>query len=200
MTRTEFFNQVAQSENPMLFSLEEHQKVRRLKARLGNLRGARVMEPGCGAGPLTEYLAKWVGDDGEVFAFDASPAMVEVCRRRMADRLNVRVECAMLGRIPLEAGAWDLIILFRVFPHLDDKEGVLKQLRIALKPLGKLAIVNLESSEVLNQWHSHCGGPVCRDYMPSATETEELLARCGYEVVKLEDGSEGFWAIARKCR
>lgn len=197
MTRTEFFDRLAQSENPLLFSAEEHKKVHRLKDRLGDLRGAKVMEPGCGAGPLTAYLSQWVGENGEVFAFDASPAMVDACRRRAADWPNVRVEHAVLGEMSLEKAAWDWIILFRVFPHLEQRERILASLREALKPGGRLVIANLEGCEELNRWHAQCEDPIRRDHMPSARELKDLLQRVGYSVADIKDDSDGFLVIAR---
>lgn len=197
MTRIEFFDAVACGDNPMLFCPEEHAKIQRLKLRLGDLYGARVLEPGCGAGPLTEYLARWVGETGEVFAFDASAAMVNACRRRLADHRNVRIAQALLEEIVLEPRAWALVILFRFFPHVSAREAVLKKLRLALRPEGRLVIANLQGSADLNAWHQAHAKPVSEDYMPSGQETREMLIRCGYAVTNVIDEPNDFYAEAR---
>src|SRR4051794_16396855 len=48
---------------------------------LGDLRGARVLELGCGDGGLLPYL---VDQGGEVTGLDISPAMTEVAAARLA--------------------------------------------------------------------------------------------------------------------
>lgn len=196
MTKTEFFDYVAQTDDPLLFTGEDHKKIARLKKRLGELHGMRVMEPGCGAGPLTEYLAKWVGEDGEVYAFDASARMVEQCRRRVGTFSHVRIEQGDVERMSFDEGAWDLIILFRVFPHLERRERILCALHQALKPTGRLVIANLEGSAELNKWHTACGGAVCQDHMPTDVDLCRMLRRCGFEVVARVDHPDEFYVEA----
>ena len=146
MTKSEFFDRVSTSEDPLLFNETDRRKVLRLKKRLGDLAGKRVIEPGCGVGPLTEYLSKWVGPEGRVLTFDASRGMVEQCRARLAHLKNVEIVHATAESVELQPAAWDLVILFRVFPHFDDKAAVLRRLRPCFAPGGRLVIANLEGS------------------------------------------------------
>src|SRR2546423_1321990 len=49
---------------------------------------ATVLDVGCGTGRVTEVLPALV-PRGRVLAFDASPEMVELARRRLGDRAHV---------------------------------------------------------------------------------------------------------------
>ena len=50
---------------------------------LGNLRGKRVFEFGCGVGTLTHLLAKEVGKKGKVYATDISKRSIDLARNRI---------------------------------------------------------------------------------------------------------------------
>ena len=197
MSKKAFFDRVAVSDDPLLFTDDDRRKVARLRQRIGDLAGMRVLEPGCGVGPLTEYLADWVGPAGRVLAFDASPGMVRECRRRLGRRRNVGTVEAAAETVELQPAAWDLAILFRVFPHLDDKGAVLRHLRPGLAPGGRLVIANLEGSARLNALHAGFSEPVRHDRMPCARGTARLLEEHGFRVVCATDADDEFFVEAR---
>lgn len=197
MTRTEFFDRLALQGELFLLGEDEKRKLERLRRRLGDLSGQRVLEPGCGAGALTEFLAQWVGTSGRVLAFDASSAMVAACRKRTHGLPHVCVRVGEIGHIQIGRGCWDLIILFRVFPHIDNRPYALRWLRECLAPRGRLVIANLEGSAELNRFHQQIDGPVQNDFMPSAIELKKQLEQLGYEVTCAIDSSDEFYLEAR---
>ena len=67
-SRTEFFDHLALEHDAMAFRPADLSRLPVLRERLGDLVGRRVLEPGCGAGHLTEQLAEWVGPAGRVVA------------------------------------------------------------------------------------------------------------------------------------
>ena len=81
MNRTIFFEHLATGEDPLAILPEHEPRMERLRGRLGDLRGKRIFEPGCGAGPLTKRLAEWVGVTGHILAMDSSAGMVAWCER-----------------------------------------------------------------------------------------------------------------------
>ena len=200
MTKEEFFDHVSRSPNPLLFNDDERRRVERLGRRLGNWTGQRVVEPGCGAGPLTEYLSNWVGPGGRVLAFDASGGMVEKARSRLGRRENVDIVCAAAETVKLQPAAWDLVILFRVFPHFDDKIAALRNLRPCIAPGGRLVIANLEGSDKLNALHARCSEAVRHDHMPCARGIRSLLQDAGFLVRFVSDTDNGFCAKAVPLR
>lgn len=196
MSKKEFFDRVAVSDDPLLFTDADRGKIEQLKQRLGDLAGLRVIEPGCGVGPLTEHLSQWVGPTGHILAFDASPGMVRQCRVRLAAARNVEIIEGAAETVELQAAAWDLAILFRVFPHFDDKGAILRRFRPCLAPGGRLVIANLEGSGRLNALHAGFSEPVRHDRMPCKYGTRRLLEESRYRVVEVIDEEDGFFACA----
>ncbi len=196
MYKNEFFDRVAVSDDPLLFTDADRRKVEQLKQRLGDLAGMRVIEPGCGVGPLTEYLSNWVGPSGRVLAFDASPGMVRECRRRLGHLRNVEIAEATMETVQLRPATWDLAILFRVFPHFDDKGAILRRLRPCLAPGGRLVIANLEGSARLNTLHAGFSEPVRHDRMPCLRSTTRLLEEHGFQVLSATDVDDEFFVQA----
>jgi SAM-dependent methyltransferase len=68
--------------------LNEHYNRPAIRRLLGDVRGHRVLDVGCGSGPnLIDLLA----DGAEVVGVDGSPAMVEIARKRLGPDVDVRV-------------------------------------------------------------------------------------------------------------
>ncbi len=107
--------------------------------------GARVLEIGCGTGELAALL---VGRGAVVDAFDASPAMVDVARERIAEecldeRLSVR-QMAVDGMDSLPYAYYDAVVSTLVFSELtaDERAYALEHAARALKPGGLLVIAD----------------------------------------------------------
>ena len=78
--------------------------------------GRRVLDAGCGSGPLFAALR---GRGAIVTGFDSSTGMLEQARRRLGDDADLRV--AALGRpLPFSDGAFDDVIAALVLHYLED--------------------------------------------------------------------------------
>jgi len=95
--------------------------------------GLRVLEVGCGGGHLTEWLVERGAD---VTAFDVSPVMLRLARRRVGDRATFLLADASA---PLEFAAdnsFDLVVASLVLHYIADWRPVLREFRRVLRSDG----------------------------------------------------------------
>jgi trans-aconitate 2-methyltransferase len=98
----------------------------------------RVLDAGCGSGRVTEALLERL-PDGKVVALDASPAMLDEARRRLA-RFGDRVEFveADLGQpLPLSTPV-DAILSTATFHWVPDHDALFRNLAAVIRPGGRL--------------------------------------------------------------
>lgn len=108
--------------------------------------GRRILDIGCGTGEMLDMLTKF----GDVWGMDASPEAVDLCRRRLASRIDVTV-----GRIPEDlpqVGGYDIVTAFDLLEHLDDDEQALAEIYRLLRP-GGLLVCTVPAYMVL--WSPH---------------------------------------------
>ncbi|XVV01351.1 class I SAM-dependent methyltransferase [Actinosynnema sp. CA-248983] len=102
----------------------------------GDVAGRRILDAGCGSGPLFGALRE---RGAVVSGFDASTTMVEVARRRLGVDADLRV--ADLGRpLPYGDGEFDDVVAALVLHYLEDWTGPLAELRRVLRPGGRLIL------------------------------------------------------------
>jgi len=102
----------------------------------GDVDGRRVLDAGCGSGPLSAALR---AKGAIVTGFDGSPAMLELARQRLGDDAALHV--ADLSRpLPFADGAFDDIVASLVLHYLRDWATPLAELRRLLKPGGRLIL------------------------------------------------------------
>jgi predicted methyltransferase len=108
--------------------------------------GSRVADIGAGSGWFTIRLAQRVGPKGIVYAQDVQRQMLEATRRRVQREGLSNVETRLgVGNSPnLPAAALDAVLVVDTYPEVlvDDRVVFLKNLAAALKPAGRLGIVN----------------------------------------------------------
>ena len=102
----------------------------------GDVSGRRILDAGCGSGPLAEALRE---KGAVVSGFDASAAMVDLARQRLGGDADVRV--ADLGEpLPFADDEFDVVVASLVLHYLQDWAGPLTELRRVLKPGGRLIV------------------------------------------------------------
>jgi ubiquinone/menaquinone biosynthesis C-methylase UbiE len=116
---------------------------------MGIARGATVADIGAGNGYMTWRLAERVGPTGKVFANDIQPEMLEMLRRNMEQRKLKNVE-TVLGTVDdpkLPAHALDLVLLVDVYHELSQPQKMLRKIREALKPGGRLVLLEYRGED-----------------------------------------------------
>jgi ubiquinone/menaquinone biosynthesis C-methylase UbiE len=102
----------------------------------GDVNGHRVLDAGCGSGPLSAALS---AKGAIVTGFDSSSAMVELARQRLGE--NAALHVADLSQpLPFADGAFDDVVASLVLHYLRDWMEPLAELRRVLKPGGRLIL------------------------------------------------------------
>lgn len=99
-----------------------------------------VGDLGCGTGQVAAGLAPFVQ---RVISVDDSPEMLAAARDRLADYPNVEIRRGELEELPVEDRQLDVAILFLVLHHIVEPARVIAQAHRALKPGGRLLIVDM---------------------------------------------------------
>ena len=109
--------------------------------------GSVVADLGAGGGWFTVRLAKRVGPNGVVYAEDIQPQMIEAIQRRV-QREGLRNVSTVLGQADhpaLPAGRLDAALMVDTFHEVEDTRSLLTNIRSALKPGGRLGIVEFRT-------------------------------------------------------
>jgi ubiquinone/menaquinone biosynthesis C-methylase UbiE len=116
---------------------------------LGVRRGQTVADVGCGSGYFTMHLAKRVGSEGRVYATDLQPEMLALLKKKTdAEHVtNVVPVLATEDDSKLPKGALDLVMLVDVYHEVPKPPVTLAQLKDALKPDGRLALVEYRAED-----------------------------------------------------
>ncbi|MGV9757650.1 class I SAM-dependent methyltransferase [Streptomyces tricolor] len=103
-------------------------------ALAGDVTGRRILDAGCGSGPLSAALR----DRGAVVTgVDASAGMLALARRRLGDDADLHL-ADLNDRLPFADGAFDDVVASLVLHYLEDWGPALAELRRVLRPGGRL--------------------------------------------------------------
>jgi SAM-dependent methyltransferase len=153
---------------------------------VGLRRGQRVLDVGCGPGPLTSALADAVGAEN-VAAVDPSQPFVEACRARVPGA-DIRVGVA--ERLPFEDGTFDAVLAQLVVQLMDDPQAGVREMARTARAGGTVAASVWDSRRM----------PLLRSFWDAALEAAPDRAgaldegrRVGY------DGPEALATLFRDC-
>ncbi len=106
--------------------------------------GWTVGDLGTGTGGLAATLAPFVA---RVVGVDRSEAMLQAAARRLEGATNVELRAGDLESLPLEDGELDLAVLSLVLHYVVDPPDVLREARRALRPGGRLVVIEMRAHE-----------------------------------------------------
>lgn len=117
---------------------------------LGDVSGRRILDAGCGSGPLAAEL---VDRGADVTGFDSSPAMIELARRRLGQTVPLTVH-DLSQPLPYGNETFDDVVASLLLHYLQDWDAPLAEIRRVLKPGGRLvASVNHPFARQINAMH-----------------------------------------------
>ena len=160
--------------------------------------GQQVLDVGTGTGVLIPYLIKAVEPSGSVTAIDFSEEMVQKFKTKYSHIENVTVEVGNIEDATFPSEAFDAIICFGVFPHLENKEKALQNINRMLKPYGKLVIAHALSSEELKAHHKKVSEHIARAALPEKNEMLQLLNQTGFAGIRIRDEPGCYLCVAHK--
>ena len=121
-------------------------------ALTGDAAGRRILDAGCGSGPLFAALR----DRGAIVTgIDKSAGMLAQARRRLGDDADLKV-AALGSPLPFPDDTFDDVTASLVLHYLEDWGPPLAELRRVLKPGGRL-IVSVDHPFAENLWHREAG-------------------------------------------
>jgi 2-polyprenyl-3-methyl-5-hydroxy-6-metoxy-1,4-benzoquinol methylase len=104
-----------------------------------------VLDIGCGTGEFSRLLAKRAD---QVIAMDLSPTMIEVAKQRSKHYVNIDFQVGDILQSQFPVEQFDAIVSIATLHHLP-VESLLPNLKSALKPGGRLIVLDLLEYETL---------------------------------------------------
>jgi ubiquinone/menaquinone biosynthesis C-methylase UbiE len=128
---------------------EEEEEPNRAITALDLQNGNVVADIGAGSGYMTIRMAKQVGPMGRVYAEDIQPQMLDLLGQRMekAGVMNVVPVLGLINDPKLPASTLDLELLVDVYHEFSEPQQMLRGLRDALKPDGRLVLLEYREED-----------------------------------------------------
>lgn len=122
----------------------------KLLVALGNVKGKRILELGCGNGKLTAILAS---KGANILAIDISPIAVKETQKSCKEFIRkVDVQQADANNLPHITKSFDLVVGEFILHHLDYNKTVMGIYQV-LKPDGRAIFIEpLAHNPLLNLW------------------------------------------------
>jgi ubiquinone/menaquinone biosynthesis C-methylase UbiE len=124
-------------------------EIDRLTQALDLKPGVAVADVGAGSGEVSISVAKRVAPNGTVYSTEIDPKKLDKIRQAVqkAGIHNVVVIAGANNDTRLPSNCCDAIFLRRVYHHLTDPVDMDRSLYLAMRPGGRLAIIDFEPSQ-----------------------------------------------------
>lgn len=140
--------------------------------------GDVVAEVGAGTGFYARRVARAVAPDGVVYANDIQPELLAVLRQKAAEEKLSNI-IPILGEEAdpkLPEGKFDWILLVDVYHELQKPEPMLAAFRKALKPSGRIALVEYrETTSHISPAHRMTKDQVLSEWVPAGFRLIEVI-------------------------
>jgi SAM-dependent methyltransferase len=148
---------------------------------LGLTPGLVVADVGAGSGYMTVRMARRVGADGHVYATDIQPEMITLLQERLVDEkiANVTPVLGLVDDPKLPEGAIDLELLVDVYHEFSEPQEMLRGLRKALKPGGRLVLLEYRKEDPRI--------PILELHKMTVDEAEQEVEAEGFELTSVDE-------------
>lgn len=128
-------------------SRDRRQKPEELIKAAGLQPGMTVADIGTGSGYMLPWLSAAVGPSGTVYAEDIFPDFLDAARKHAAKQTNVKYVQGSEKSAELPPSSIDVMLVLDAYHHFDYPESMLASLRSALKPDGRLIMVEYHKNQ-----------------------------------------------------
>lgn len=173
-----------------------------MRTAVGNVKGLKIFEVGCGPGILAEYL---IHEGAKVVGFDVSPKMIELAKERNPKNATFFVADGA-NPLPLDSsqnGQFDMVVASLAIDYIKDWSVLLKELNRLLVVGGKFIFTIKHPLGSWNWYKPECAfgvqyveapwagfneQPVMMpDYYRSFGEVINPLITAGFKILSVED-------------
>jgi SAM-dependent methyltransferase len=161
---------------------DARQRPKALVEALGIKPGMSVADVGTGAGYMLPWLSAATGSDGTVYAEDIFPDFLEKAKANSTRLKNVKFIQGSEKSANLPAGAIDVALILDAYHHFNYPQAMLASVHRALKPVGRLAIVEYHKNE-----KAMAGGRALTHIRASREEFVKEIEANGFRTVELRD-------------
>jgi ubiquinone/menaquinone biosynthesis C-methylase UbiE len=167
-------------------SREREEDCNTLLKELGVKPGQTVCDMGCGNGFYTLKLAELVGKKGKVLAVDIQPEMLHLLdlREKEAGLDNIEPILGTPADPQLEEGTVDLILCVDVYHEFSHPEHMLTAMRKALKPEGRLALVEFRAEDPkvpIKRLHKMSKEQILKEFPPNGFKLVEQFDKLPWQ-------------------
>jgi ubiquinone/menaquinone biosynthesis C-methylase UbiE len=158
-------------------SRDEWQQPERVIQSLQIRPGESIADLGAGSGYFTFLLAQAVGPGGKVYAVDIDKDMTDLVAEKAKEHGAKNIEIILAKPVDplLPEGSLDLIFTSNTYHHIENRVAYFAGLRKALRPGGRLAIIEYDRRSWITGLFKH--------YTPGEFIRREM-EQAGYRLVR----------------
>ena len=152
---------------------------RALREFIGNERGLRILEAGCGTGHWLDILRS---SGNYEIGLDYSTGMLARARSSLPDMPLIR---GTADHLPLPDASLHRVFCINALHHFPDQPAFLAEVKRILRPRGRLLTVGLDPHRGLDRWHVYDYFPeslaIDKERFPASEVLRTWIAEAGFE-------------------
>ncbi|CEP80877.1 methyltransferase domain-containing protein [Paraclostridium sordellii] len=195
MNQVEFFNKIAKEWDSIIEVNEE--KINLLLSKLDIKSNERILDVGTGTGVIIPFI-KALNKGGYIKGVDISTGMLNIAKEKYKNLENIEFEIKDVEEEEIYE-KYDKIILYSMFPHLENKTKTVKTLiNKNLNKNGKLIIAHSNSREFLNNMHKEKDKSVSKARLIPVNNQKKIFEKNGLKVLEAFENDQIYYLVLIK--
>ncbi|AUN14613.1 methyltransferase domain-containing protein [Paraclostridium sordellii] len=195
MNQVEFFNKIAKEWDSIIEVNEE--KINLLLSKLDIKSNERILDVGTGTGVIIPFI-KALNKGGYIKGVDISTGMLNIAKEKYKNLENIEFEIKDVEEEEIYE-KYDKIILYSMFPHLENKTKTVKTLiNKNLNKNGKLIIAHSNSREFLNNMHKEKDKSVSKARLIPVNNQRKIFEKNGLKVLEAFENDQIYYLVLVK--